>query len=80
MIENVGKALNIPQVKLLSPINTLYWYGNLSSASVWYSLGHAESTRGVKKGEKVWMIGLGAGFEANSAVYRAIRDIKNVKR
>ena len=57
-------------------MNTLYWYGNVSSASVWYTQGYTETVRGVKKGDRSWHIGLGAGFEANSAVWRALRDIK----
>lgn len=47
----------------------------MSSASLWYSQGYIETIRGVKKGEKAWHIGLGAGFEANCAAWRALRDI-----
>lgn len=57
-------------------MNTLYYYGNVSSASVWYTQGWTETVRGVKKGDLSWHIGLGAGFEANSAVWCALRDIK----
>ena len=75
VIESVGKGFNLPDSYLEPAANTLYWYGNVSSASVWYTQAWIETVRGVKKGDRSWHIGLGAGFEANSAVWRALRDI-----
>lgn len=31
---------------------------------------------GVKKGERLWMLGFGTGFKCNSAVWKALRPIK----
>ena len=31
---------------------------------------------GAKKGDKVWMMGFGTGFKCNSAVFKALRDVK----
>lgn len=37
-------------------------------------LGYAQV--GAKKGDKVWMMGFGTGFKCNSAVFKALRDVK----
>ena len=78
VIESVGKAFSLPESYLEPAANTFYWYGNVSSASVWYTQAWLETVRGVKKGDRAWHIGLGVGFEANSAVWRALRDIKTL--
>jgi 3-ketoacyl-CoA synthase len=75
VIQALGKAFDLPDSYLEPAANTLYWYGNVSSASVWYTQAWIETVRGVKKGDRAWHIGLGAGFEANSAVWTALRDI-----
>ena len=56
---------------------TLWRYGNISSASVWYCLGYSESAGRVKRGDRVWQIAFGSGFKCNSAVWRAMRTIKD---
>ena len=39
-----------------------------------YVLACIESTRGVKRGDRVWQMGFGSGFKCNSAVWRALRS------
>eukprot|EP00003_Mantamonas_plastica_P021945 TRINITY_DN3636_c0_g1_i1.p1 TRINITY_DN3636_c0_g1~~TRINITY_DN3636_c0_g1_i1.p1 ORF type:complete len:555 (+),score=179.49 TRINITY_DN3636_c0_g1_i1:1595-3259(+) len=56
---------------------TLYRYGNVSSASIWYELAYIERAFQVKKGETVWQIAFGSGFMANSAIWKAIRPISD---
>lgn len=56
-------------------MNSLYWYGNTSSACIWYSMGYKETVEGVRRGQRVMNIGMGAGFEFNTNVWRALRDI-----
>lgn len=79
VIEGTAKGLGIDILeKQKSSINALYYYGNTSSAGNWYSIAHTESTCGLKKGEKVMFLGLGAAFEANAAIWRALKDINEV--
>ena len=57
---------------------TLWRYGNISSPSVWYCLGYSESAGRVKRGDRVWQIAFGSGFKCNSAVWKALRNVKTV--
>ncbi len=41
-----------------------------------YILGNIEHARGVRKGERLWQLGFGGGFKCNSAVWKALRDIR----
>jgi len=75
MIENVAKSLRLPIETQEPSMNALYWYGNTSSSSIWYAAGWAETVKGIKKGERMMQLGLGAGFESNASVWRALRDI-----
>lgn len=58
VIEGLGKQLALSD-KLLEPsYASLYWYGNTSSASVWYALGFIESARSLAAGDTVWQVGI----------------------
>lgn len=48
----------------------------MSSSSIWYVLAYIESLRGVKRGDRVWQMGFGSGFKCNSAVWKALRTVK----
>jgi 3-ketoacyl-CoA synthase len=76
VVQGLSKQLKLSEAKMAPSANTLYWYGNTSSSTVWYSFGFVESVQGVKRGELVWQIGFGSGFKCNSAVWRALRPIK----
>jgi len=47
-------------------------------SSAWHSPVASGVQVGCKKGERVWMLGFGTGFKCNSAVLRALRDVKTV--
>jgi len=51
-------------------------FGNTSSSSIWYVLANIESCKGVRRGDRVWQIAFGSGFKCNSAVWRALRNVR----
>ena len=77
VIDGLAKQLSLPAHKAAPSYNSLFWYGNTSSASLWYALGYIEACQGVKAGEIVWQVGFGSGFKCNSAVWKALRPIKD---
>lgn len=75
VIRAMEQALSIP-FELSEPSHmTLYRFGNLSSASVWYELAYEESKGRVKKGNRVWQIGLGSGFKCCSSFLKALKTM-----
>ena len=79
VIEKFGKALGYDAaVESANAINAYYYYGNTSSAGVLYAMSYTESLQGIKKGEKLLALGLGAGFESNGTVMTAMRDCGDV--
>lgn len=58
VIEGLGSQLGLSQRQLEPSASTLYWYGNTSSSSLWYALSYIESRQTVKKGDRVWQVGI----------------------
>ncbi|PSC75078.1 3-ketoacyl-synthase 20-like [Micractinium conductrix] len=54
VVEGLSKQLRLTQKQMAPSANTLHWYGNTSSSTVWYSFGFVESVQGVKRGDIVW--------------------------
>eukprot|EP00249_Psilotum_nudum_P004797 c18295_g1_i1 orf=529-2097(+) len=54
---------------------TLHRFGNTSSSSMWYTMGYVEAKGRVKRGHKLWQIGLGSGFKCCSVVWRALKNV-----
>ena len=52
-------------------------FGNTSSSSIWYVLANIESRKGVRRGDRVWQIAFGSGFKCNSAIWRALKNVKD---
>lgn len=77
VIDAIEKQLELTPEAIKPSRETLYRYGNLSSASIWYVLSNIETKQGVKKGERIWQIAFGSGFKCNSAVWRAVRDVND---
>ena len=71
----IDKALGLTQAQLEASRKTLERFGNTSAASTWYTMAHAEHVAGIRKGDKLWQLGLGGGFKCTSAVWKATRAI-----
>jgi len=71
IIENVEKALHIPEEKVFVNIEK---YGNTSAASVPMALVEAVAAGRVKPGDRVLMVAFGAGYTAGAAVVEWTAD------
>lgn len=78
VIDEIEKQLRLGDDVVEASRATLYRYGNVSSSSVWYVLAYAESIKGVRAGARIWQMGFGSGFKCNSAVWRSLRNNKEV--
>lgn len=76
VIEKLSKKLNLSEEQVEPSKMTLYRFGNTSSSSPWYELSYVEAKGSMKKGDRVWQIGLGSGFKCNSAVWKCRRAVK----
>ena len=56
VLEGLGKKLQFSEYKLKPSYDVLYYYGNVSSSTTWYTLSNIESLRGVRKGDKIMQV------------------------
>ncbi|KAJ8448659.1 hypothetical protein Cgig2_010546 [Carnegiea gigantea] len=75
VIKEIGKGLRLGERELEAAFATLHRFGNQSSSSLWYELAYIEAKKRVKKGERVWMLGMGTGPKCGSVVLECIRPI-----
>ncbi|GAB2280073.1 separase/separin [Dionaea muscipula] len=75
VINEMQKALKLADEHVEASRMALHRYGNTSSSCLWYVLSYIEAKRRMKKGDRVWQIGLGSGFKCNSAVWKCLRTI-----
>ena len=74
IIQELQKSLKLSEQFTEASTMTLYRFGNTSSTSVWYELAYLEAMLRVKKGDRIWQVGLGSGFKCFSAVWESAWD------
>ncbi|KAL2920550.1 3-ketoacyl-CoA synthase 1 [Bienertia sinuspersici] len=75
VIKEIGKGLKLGEKEMEAALATLHRFGNQSSSSLWYELAYLEAKERVRKGERVWMLGMGSGPKCTSVVLECIRPI-----
>ncbi|KAF2315723.1 hypothetical protein GH714_040255 [Hevea brasiliensis] len=75
VIKEIAKALKLGDREVEAALMTLHRFGNQSSSSLWYELAYLEAKERVKKGDKVWQLGMGSGPKCNSLVWECLRPI-----
>ncbi|KAK6944626.1 3-Oxoacyl-[acyl-carrier-protein (ACP)] synthase III, C-terminal [Dillenia turbinata] len=80
VLDEIQKNLELPEEYMEASRKTLERFGNTSSSSVWYELAYLEARGKIKRGDRVWQIAFGSGFKCNSAVWRALRNVRKPKK
>ncbi|CAK9142553.1 unnamed protein product [Ilex paraguariensis] len=76
VIDELEKNLQLLPLHVEASRMTLHRFGNTSSSSIWYELAYTEAKGRMRKGNRVWQIAFGSGFKCNSAVWKALRNVK----
>jgi len=75
ILEAMAGTLGLSKDEISASRKTLQRFGNTSAASTFYTLAHRETLGGVRKGDRLWQLGLGGAFKCNSAIWRAVRNV-----
>ncbi|CAN6183020.1 unnamed protein product [Urochloa humidicola] len=72
MIRRLAEGLGLGEREAEAALMTFHRFGNQSTASLWYQLAYHEAKGRVRRGDRVWQLGMGSGPKANSAVWERI--------
>ncbi|GAB4826013.1 hypothetical protein Ancab_008881 [Ancistrocladus abbreviatus] len=75
VIREIAKGLKLNEKDMEPALATLHRFGNQSSSSLWYELAYMEAKERVKKGDRVWQLGMGSGPKSTSLVWECVRPI-----
>ncbi|XP_073290427.1 3-ketoacyl-CoA synthase 15-like [Primulina huaijiensis] len=80
VLDAIQKNLDLTDEYMEASRKTLERFGNTSSSSIWYELAYLEAKGKVKNGDRIWQLAFGSGLKCNSVVWRAVANIREVKR
>ncbi|KAG2657840.1 hypothetical protein PVAP13_1KG154700 [Panicum virgatum] len=72
MIQRLGRGIGLGEKQMEAALMTYHRFGNQSAASLWYQLAYHEAKGLVRKGDKVWQLGVGTGLKVKSAVWERV--------
>ncbi|KAG0458251.1 hypothetical protein HPP92_023408 [Vanilla planifolia] len=76
VVDELKKNLRLQPTDVEASRMTLHRFGNTSSSSIWYELAYTEVKWRMRRGKRVLQIGFFSGFKCNSAVWQALRCVK----
>jgi len=72
MIRRLAEGLGLGEREAEAALMTFHRFGNQSAASLWYQLAYHEAAGRVRRGDRVWQLGMGSGPKANSVVWERV--------